>query len=66
MKQLNKTVPESFSQKFREWWCSKFGHITIGPFYGMAQSSCRRCGKRNNCASEGVPEYSEIWGDFFN
>lgn len=64
--QQNKTVPESKNQKFREWWCKKFGHITTGPFYGMPQSHCRRCGKRNWCAMEDSPEYSEVWGPFFN
>ena len=66
MKQQNKTVPESFSQKFREWWCKKFGHLTTGPYYGMPQASCRRCGRRNEgYACESVPKWSEVWGPFF-
>ena len=67
MKQLNKTVAESFSQKFREWWCRKFGHITVGPYYGMAQGYCRRCGKKNEgIAYPDAPLYeNDIWGPFF-
>lgn len=68
MKQLNNTVPLSFNQKFREWWCKKFGHITIGPYYHMPQAYCRRCGRKNeSIASQDAPMYeNDIWGSFFN
>lgn len=67
MSQKNKSVPESRFQKFREWWCKNFGHITIGPYYGMAQAHCRRCGCKNKgIAADGTPEYTEPWGPFFN
>lgn len=67
MSQKNKSVPESRFQKFREWWCKKFGHLTVGPYYRMPQAHCRRCGCKNEgIASGDATEYSEPWGSFFN
>jgi hypothetical protein len=57
MEQKNKTVPESFKQKFREFLCKWLGCIEYGPYYGMPQASCARCGHKNWCGSEHVPEW---------
>lgn len=66
MPQKNDLVQISRSQRFREWWCKKFSCITIGPYYGMVQSHCRRCGHKNKgIASEDCPEWSKPWGPFF-
>jgi len=65
MIQQNKTVPETFSQKFREWWCKQFGHITSGPHYGMPQSHCRRCGCKTYHAVDTCKDWDEPWGPFF-
>ena len=53
-------------RKRREFWLWQCAGrcITTGPFYGMAQSHCRRCGKRTNHAAEGQPEQVEPWGEY--
>ena len=62
IKTKNPLVKPSLRQWFEEWWCSKFGHKTIGDFYGMPQSMpqshCGNCGAINKyIASKGCPEW---------
>lgn len=34
-----------------KWWCRWFGCRTTGPYYGMPQSHCWRCGMRTGYAN---------------
>ena len=59
MKTQNPLVKDTFKQRFYEWICKKFGHVTVGSYYGMPQAWCGRCGRRNdNIAADGVPKWS--------
>ena len=49
---------------FWRWQCRKYGCITTGPYYGMPQSHCRRCGKRLWGAIDGQTEFVEPWGEY--
>jgi len=51
-------------RKFWNWQCKKYGCITVGKYYGMAQAHCRRCGKKTVWAAEGVSEHIEPWGEY--
>jgi len=65
MKTQNPLIEDTLRQRFKEWVCRKFGHITVGPYYGMPQAWCGRCGCRNdgiacfNAPEWHVPDYLE-------
>lgn len=57
--------PRSWRRQFNQWLCNKFGCIQIGPYYGMPQSHCRRCGHINKyIASSDCEEWDEPWGEY--
>jgi len=43
--------------------CFKYGHILTGPYYGLLQNHCRRCGAPNKCATD-MTTYVHPWGEF--
>jgi len=46
-----------YPSRWRRALCRLFGHMRMGPYYGMALSHCWRCGKRTLAARPGQPEY---------
>lgn len=55
----NPLVKDTFTNRYNEWLCGKKHKncITVGSYYRMSQAWCSRCGHRNRCAGEGVPEW---------
>lgn len=64
MSDINPLVKNTLRRRWRRWLCKKFGCLLYGPWYGMAQASCRRCGKRTSFAASHVPEWSLPWGEY--
>ena len=56
--------PNSWRRRFHVWLCHKYGHITHGAYYGMAQGHCRRCGAKLSNCSEGCPDWVEPWNEY--
>lgn len=54
---------QSFRRRYHAWLCGDKQHIHVGPYYGMSQSMCRRCGKVFY-PEEGKPEWEEPWGEY--
>lgn len=54
----NPHVQDTIFNRYQEWVCRVFGCIITGAYTGLPQSRCKRCGHKNWCASENVPEWS--------
>ncbi len=55
---------KKIKRAYFEWLCDKFGCITTGPYYGMPQAHCRRCGKKTYFAADYCSDYIEPWGEY--
>lgn len=57
--------PKSWRRRFYQWLCNKFGCILTGPYYGMPQAHCRRCGHINRgTAKLNCDEWNIPWGEY--
>lgn len=60
----NPLIEDNLSNRYNEWLCGKkFQNCYhIGPYYGMPQASCRRCGHKNyGIAADFISEWSLPW-----
>ena len=55
----NPLVKDTFWNRYKYWYCRKNGHVHSGPYYGMPQAICSRCGKKLSGANASVPNWSE-------
>jgi len=56
----NPIVKSNFKHWLNELMCKYFGCLTSGPYYGMPQAHCPRCGHINKgIAYEDAEEWSE-------
>ncbi len=55
---------KELKRKFWNWQCEKFGCLTTGPYYGMVQSHCRRCGKKTSYANDHCKDWEAPWGEY--
>lgn len=54
----NTLVKDSPNQRAREFICKIYGCETIGKYYKLPQATCRRCGHKNKCAGDHMPEWN--------
>jgi hypothetical protein len=61
----NPLIKDTLRRRFHAAICRRYGHITSGPYYGMMQSHCRRCGVINKgIAADFCKDWDEPWGEY--
>lgn len=61
---VNPYVSDNLRRRWHVFLCRQTGCIHSGPYYGMPQAHCRRCGKKTWSAEVNAEEWIVPWGEY--